>query len=114
MASQSALSRRRFTVPERRPLQPFSKTGLSAAGGNKARPPGNLYQFWIHENESWDSAFRMDNFLNGWNDAHPGVIDPILARAVFNSAMWGETDFFRSATGQTLHGISMDWADGLA
>lgn len=50
-------------------------------------PSGNLYQFWIEENLGWDSAYRIDNFLNTWDAAHLGTIDPVLAAAVFNAAM---------------------------
>ncbi len=71
-------------------------------------PPGNLYEFWITENSSFESAYRMDNFLNSWAAAHPGVVAPPLAQAVYEAAMMGELNFFRSAVGEAIGKVPLE------
>ena len=69
------------------------------ADGNK---PGNVYDFWITENSSWHSAYRLDNFINAWFAEHPDQYDDATANWVMQSCMMGETNFFRGASGQQL------------
>ncbi len=63
---------------------------------------GNLYQFWIDENKSWDGAYRLDNFIDGWIKDHPNSYDPKLGLHAYRGSMIGEANFFRSAAGQSL------------
>lgn len=70
-------------------------------------PSGNLYQFWIDANLDWNSAYRMDNFLNSWVLQHPGVADPESCMSIYKAAMLGELRFFESATGQTISPLQL-------
>lgn len=78
-------------------LWPWLATEIGS--GNK---PGNVYDFWITENNSWHGAYRLDNFINAWFAEHPDQYDDATANWVMQSCMMGETNFFRSACDQQL------------
>ena len=63
---------------------------------------GNLYSFWIKENDDWHGAYRLDNFIDSWFAAHPDVYNWDTALYVMQSCMTCEANFFRSACGQKL------------
>lgn len=63
---------------------------------------GNLYGFWIEDNDDWHGAYRLDNFIDDWFAAHPDVYDWDTALYVMRSCMTCEVNFFRSAGGQDL------------
>jgi len=69
------------------------------SSGNR---PGNVYDFWITENNSWHGAYRLDNFINAWFAEHPDQYNEPLANWVFQSCMTGEANFFRGACAQPL------------
>lgn len=64
--------------------------------------PTNLYSFWIKENDDWDGAYRLDNFVDSWFTAHPEVYSYKKALYVMRSCMTCEVNFFRSACAQKL------------
>lgn len=65
-------------------------------------PPNNLYQSWISGNASFHGAYRLDNFMNEWFDAHPDQLDHTTALLVIRGSLIGELNLFRSACGQDL------------
>ncbi len=64
--------------------------------------PGNLYDFWIEENNDWGGAYRLDNFIDGWFAAHPEIYDWDLALFAYRGSMLGEVNGFRAGMGQPL------------
>lgn len=75
------------------------------ADGNR---DGNVYDFWITENNGWHGAYRLDNFINSWFAKHPEQYREATANWVMQSCVMGETNFFRSACGQALLPLPRD------
>jgi thiaminase/transcriptional activator TenA len=66
---------------------------------------GNLYTFWIKENQSLqslDGANRLNNFVNDYFDENPKLYDEALAQRVYRGSMVGELNFFLESTNGEL------------
>lgn len=63
--------------------------------------PGNLYGPWVTGNDSASGAYAMGNFLDQYQQAHPGAIDEGKAMNIYATAMNFEWQNFLSATTPT-------------
>lgn len=60
--------------------------------------PGNIYDFWIQENDSWHGSYRLDNFVNAQLLLHPmSAADEVMAGRIYKACMTCELNFFNSA-----------------
>ena len=47
----------------------------------------NIYAFWIKENLSFGGSYRIGNFLDAYNKAHPGEIDEAKAELIYTEGL---------------------------
>lgn len=47
----------------------------------------NIYAFWIKENLGFDGSYRVGNFLDTYNQAHPGAIDEAKAMLIYTEGL---------------------------
>jgi thiaminase/transcriptional activator TenA len=66
---------------------------------NQLMPPtaGNLYADWITSNDYPDGSYAMGNFLDQYEQAHPGEIDNASAMGIYRQAMTYEFQNFQAA-----------------
>jgi thiaminase/transcriptional activator TenA len=60
--------------------------------------PQNLYASWINDNNYTDGPYAMGNFLNEYQQAQPGLVDPKKALDIYRRAMEYEQRNFAAAT----------------
>ena len=67
---------------------------------NQLAPPtaNNLYAPWITGNDSPNGAYAMGNFLDAYQQNHPGAIDENKAIEIYTQAMSYEVENFAAAT----------------